>query len=112
MENRKYKSWTTKELNDLVALHVAGHSSEKIAQKMERTTHAINAKKEQLRTSGRIESCIKHWTNKQVKTAIEMHNIGCPHQAIGEAISRSRSSVSNMIKRLEKNGQLIKENTL
>jgi transposase len=112
VENRKYKSWTTRELNDLVALHVAGHSSKKIAQEMERTTHAINAKKEQLRTSGRIESSIKHWTNKQVKNAIEMHNIGHSHQEIGSAISRSRSSVSNMLKRLEKNGQLIKENTL
>ncbi|WP_125501381.1 hypothetical protein [Acinetobacter haemolyticus] len=112
MTVKKYKSWTTKELNELVAMHKAGDSAEKIAQEMHRTTSAINAKKEQLRASGRIKSSINHWTNKEVKTVIEMHNAGRSHGSIGEAIRRTRPSVSNMIKRLVAQGKITKEITL
>ncbi|AZN69283.1 hypothetical protein DX910_14510 [Acinetobacter haemolyticus] len=110
----KYKHWNSKELNELVSLHNAGHSTEMIAESLQRTTGSINAKREQLRTEGRIKSNINHWTNKQVKTAIEMLNDGHSHTSIGQAINRSRPSVSNMIKRLVQQGQITssKEKTL
>lgn len=112
MQSNKYKAWTTKELNALVEFHKAGLSIDEIAEKLQRTTHAINGKKEQLRSSGRINSTLKHWTNTEVKTVIELVNTGHSHTSIGQAINRTRPSVSNMIKKLVKNGQLIKEKSL
>lgn len=41
-----------------------------------------------------------HWTAEDKEIAINMQITGCTHKAIGEAIHKSRSAVSNFFKRL------------